>query len=106
METKFTKGNWFIKESKIEETDTTCQTVLMTDLKHNNIKSPVICDLYAQATEEGKANARLLCAAPELLEQLIESRKLLIAAGYKVWSYRILEIDKAIKKALGSDFSF
>ena len=104
METKFTKGNWFIKESKIAKTDITCQTVLMTDLKYNDIKSPVICDLYGQATEEGKANAQLLCAAPDLLYVLLELQE---SASY--WSeydvpIGIVErINSAIKKAVGSD---
>ena len=104
METKFTKGNWFIKESKIEKTDITCQTVLMTDLKYNNIKSPVICDLYGQATEEGKANAQLLCAAPDMFNVLLELQE---SASY--WSeydvpIGIVErINSAINKAVGSD---
>ena len=104
METKFTKGNWFIKESKIEKTDITCQTVLMTDLKYNNIKSPVICDLYGQATEEGKANAQLLCASPDMFNVLLELQE---SASY--WSeydvpVGIVErINSAIDKAVGSD---
>lgn len=65
-EIKFTKGNWFIKESKY-------QTVLMTDLKFDDpMRSPVICDLYGQATEEGKANAKLLSAAPDMFNVLSE----------------------------------
>lgn len=104
METKFTKGNWVIKESKIEKTDITCQTALMTDLKYNNIKSPVICDLYGQATEEGKANAKLLCAAPDMFNVLLELQE---SASY--WSeydvpVGIVErINSAIDKAVGSD---
>ena len=65
-ETKFTKGNWFIKEWKY-------QTVLMTDFKFDDpMRSPVICDMYGQATEEGKANAKLLAAAPDMFNVLLE----------------------------------
>lgn len=70
---KHTKGNWLIKQTKLENTDTVCQTVLMTDLKYKNTeKSPVICDLYGQFTEEGRANAKLLRSAPEMLKMLLE----------------------------------
>ncbi len=104
METKFTKGNWFIKESKIDKTNITCQTVLMTDLKYNDLRSPVICDLYGQATDEGKATALLLSAAPDMFNVLLELQE---SASY--WSeydvpIGIVErINSAIKKAVGSD---
>ena len=104
METKFTKGNWFIKETKIDKTDITCQTVLMTDLKYKDIKSPVICDLYGQATEEGKANAQLLCAAPDMLNVLLELQE---SSSY--WSEYdvpigiVARISSAINKAVGSN---
>ena len=71
METKFTKGNWFIKESKIEKTDITCQTVIMTDLKYNDLRSPVICDMWGMATEEGLANAKLIIAAKEMFYRTV-----------------------------------
>ena len=104
METKFTNGNWFIKETKIDKTDITCQTVLMTDLKYDDIKSPVICDLYGQSTDEGKANSKLLCAAPDMFNVLLELQE---SASY--WSeydvpIGIVErINSAINKAVGSD---
>jgi hypothetical protein len=105
METKFTKGNWSIKESKFNNTDIICQTVLMTDLKYSDpLKSKVICDLYGQATEEGKANAKLLCAAPDMLKILLELQE---SASY--WSeydvpLGIVErINSTINKALGLD---
>ena len=72
-ETKFKKGNWFIKESKFKNTDIVCATVLMTDLKFDDpMRSPVICDMYGQATEDGKANAKLLAAAPDMFNVLLE----------------------------------
>ena len=102
METKFTKGNWFIKESKIENTEIVYQTVLMTDIKYNDMRSPVICDLWGQATEEGQATAKLLCAAPDLLEAVISSYKTFYSIGCNSESEIIQELEKVIKKAIGS----
>ena len=106
METKFTKGNWFIKESKFENTDITCQTVLMTDLKFKDqMRSPIICDLWGQSTEEGKSNARLISAAPDMLNVLLELQE---SASY--WSEYdvplgiVDRINSAINKAIGSDY--
>ena len=90
-ETKFTKGNWFIKESKY-------QTVIVTDFKFDDqMRSPVICDMYGQATEEGKANTKLLSAAPDMFNVLSELQE---SAEY--WSeYDVpLGIVDRIKKAL------
>ena len=68
-EIKFTKGNWFIKKSEY-------QTVLMTDQKFDDpMRSPVICDMYGQATDEGKANAKLLSAAPDMFNVLLELKE-------------------------------
>ena len=99
METEFTKGNWVIKESKFENTDIICQTVLMTDLKYNDLRSPVICDLYGQATEEGKANANLLSAAPDLF--LACERALQVLDEENIYGQVRLLIVSAMRKALG-----
>jgi len=99
METKFTKGNWFIKESKFEKTEITCQTVLITDLKYNDLRSPVICDLYGQATEEGKATANLLCAAPDLFEAC--ERALQVLDEENIYCQARLLIVAALRKAIG-----
>ena len=69
-------------------------------IKYKGIVSPVICDLYGQATEEGKANATLLCAAPDMLNVLLELQE---SASY--WSEYdvpigiVDRINSAIKKA-------
>lgn len=106
METKFTKGNWKIEQTTIENTDIVCQTVLKTDLKYNSIKTPVICDLYGQDTEEGKANAQLLLSAPELyecLKELVETVISEVPPKYidEVYSEILSKSKTAINKALG-----
>lgn len=106
METKFTKGNWKIEQTKIENTDVVCQTVLKTDLKYNSIKTPVICDLYGQDTEEGKATAQLLLSAPELyecLKELVETVISEVPPKYidEVYSEILSKSKNAINKALG-----
>jgi hypothetical protein len=50
-------------------------------------------------SDEGIANAKLIVAAPDLLEQLIAARKTLISEGWIDRDARIIDIDKAIKKA-------
>ena len=59
METKHTPGPWNIVESnKIDE-----EAHIQTDLKS-------ICRMWIQMDSQDMANARLIAAAPELLEAL------------------------------------
>ena len=71
METRFTKGNWVIESTKMKGTEIVVQTVVKTDLPIEGLKSPIICDMYGYMTEEGKANAKLIASAPDLLDALI-----------------------------------
>ena len=72
MEAKFTKGNWVIESTKMKGTEIVVQTVVKTNLPIDGLKSPIICDIYGYMTEEGKSNAKLIAAAPDLLEAIIE----------------------------------
>jgi len=92
MEKKFTEGNWIVKQN---QEFPTLHEIWSGDNK-GEIPTFIAKTCYAPRSE---ANANLISAAPDLLEQLIVAKKLLIEAGYKTWSYRLLEIDKAIKKA-------
>jgi hypothetical protein len=62
---------------------------------------PPVCESEAQQLDEQEANAKLIAAAPELLEALMETRKLNLhlytrdSVGYLVYN----KINDAIKKA-------
>lgn len=59
----------------------------------------IIEDGNVSIPDECKANAKLIAAAPELLNQLLKSRELLVQNGFHTWSYVVIDIDSAIKKA-------
>lgn len=64
-------------------------------------KKFVICDMWGMATEEGKSNAKLILAAPDMLESLIrivESYDFSNENGYI--NPDIEEARKAINKAI------
>ena len=96
METKFTKGNWVIESTKMKGTEIVVQTVVKTNLPVDGLKSPIICDIYGYMTEEGKSNAKLIAAAPDLLEAIIELYDSL-PDGYT--SKCLPKVRTAIKKA-------
>ena len=63
MEAKLTKGNWVIESTKMKGTEIVVQTVVKTNLPIDELKSPIICDIYGYMTEEGKSNAKLIADA-------------------------------------------
>ena len=74
----------------------------------SDASTKAICHIHFEATieddkviipDECKSNANLIAAAPELLDQLVKARKLLVQNGFRTWSYVIIDIDNAIKKA-------
>jgi len=71
MKTKFTKGNWQLNQTFMEGSPVPVSTVLLTDERIDMGTSPVICDLYGQWTEEGKANANLLLHAKDMFYRLV-----------------------------------
>ena len=91
METKHTPGKWNIVESnKIDE-----EAHIQTDLKS-------ICRMWIQMDSQDMANARLIAAAPELLEAL----KALVAdlkpyMGQGRMDDKIRNAIAAIAKAMG-----
>ena len=91
METKHTPGKWNIVESnKIDE-----EAHIQTDLKS-------ICRMWIQMDSQDMANARLIAAAPDLLEAL----KALVAdlkpyMGQGRMDDKIRNAIAAIAKAMG-----
>jgi len=88
METKFTKGPWSIEYDERERYGTVI------------VSNSTVADICYRVTSE--ANARLIAAAPELLEALIEAREQL--QGYASAAgeyYNSPMINAAIAKATG-----
>jgi hypothetical protein len=66
MEFKGTKGEWIANYSHESETYISCNGLRIAEVKH--YKSDALND---PSTEEGRANAKIMVAAPKLLEELI-----------------------------------
>jgi len=60
-----------------------------------------ILDRDAVGSEIAEANAKLAVSAPDLLEALQDVREELLEEGFSKKGYTILNIDRAINKALG-----
>lgn len=87
---KFTKASW-----------TTNGGVVRT-ANANNITVRKIATVHGEFAEEEKtANAYLIAAAPDLLEQLKHARALLLDAYSVFEPHRLAGIDAAIDKAEG-----
>jgi hypothetical protein len=65
-----------------------------------------VCEVYAhegdKITEIEVANARLIAAAPDLLDALKMARSYIIATGAKHWEKDLAKVDAAIAKAEGA----
>ncbi|MEY0558841.1 hypothetical protein [Providencia sp. PROV113] len=85
MEFKGTPGPWVIDEWSMTGINSESKHVALVNYSHHGLPN----DVYG---DEHEANANLIAAAPELLEALIEIRKL-VAHHDKA--------DLAIAKALG-----
>ena len=96
MKSKHSKGTWKVGNSP---------TVVVTDNGHGFQANTRHSDVYyyggfliAESILKVE-DAKLIAAAPELLEQLVKARELLVQNGFRTWSYVIIDIDNAIKKA-------
>ena len=61
--------------------------------------SGYICDMRGMAMVEGQANAKLIAAAPELLEACINSLKTFYEIGCTQEAEIVQHLESAIKKA-------
>lgn len=91
---KHTKGEWLIQE------DFPNRSVEIKNINHERICS--VMPFGNKSKEEFNANAKLIAAAPELLEALIKANKILQLMkdnGYSISSITLSEQTNAINKA-------
>lgn len=106
METKFTKGEWFVKSEIDEEYPQKTNYSVHCD-PFNDGKftfTPIIADMrFARSNEEAEANAKLIAAAPELLQACHNALMSLEAMNTIRENFipetTIRELKQAIKKA-------
>ena len=63
--TKHTQGEWVISETYLDG----CFSTVITKETATGERN-IICDIWDMDTEEGRANAKLIAAAPDLLKAL------------------------------------
>ena len=95
MEFKGTKGDWSINKrlSNNLETEISCGKLRIAEAKHYN--GSMFND---PSQEEGLANAKLIAAAPDLLEVCIGLQEVLYTISMP--SQIMNDLEKAINKAL------
>ena len=92
MEFKGTKGDWVANYYHESETYIRCNGLRIAEVKH--YKSNALND---PSTEEGRANAKLIAAAPSLLKALQD----LVKSGFQCPSNKdINQATEAINEAL------
>lgn len=88
---KHTPGPWEIKLYK------SCLWIQKADDKR---KFPFIADVFShEELPEGKANANLIAAAPDLLDVLKACKEELVQRGYNEEDSLLLQVEQAIAKA-------
>lgn len=88
-----TPGEWVVSETYLDGCFTVITKVAAPEKKN------IICDIWGMDTKEGKANAKLIAAAPELLEALegaVKAMKIVTSSAIKPFIERA---ESAIKKA-------
>jgi len=96
---KHTKGPWAISKNLSWSENDRGWTVFKRGEGHIATVSPRIADDSGNASEEGLANARLIAAAPELLEAL---QFVMVAHGEQL-DLAFQQAQAAIAKATGSE---
>jgi len=99
---KGTKGEWRILHGSSRlETDIFCNDIIIAEVKHYN-EGDDDWTQYDPTLGKGRANAKLIAAAPELLEALQLALKVLERDKDPIFSKRlaITNAEKAIEKAL------
>lgn len=97
---RYTGGQWIYVRNKEQDNPKTGRLILQNCFNAKNIASIIPC--FGMGQEEIEANARLIAAAPELLQALIEARQILCDFGMKPDSVGLIGINNVIEKATGS----
>lgn len=102
MSAKHTPGPWIIGESSMADREITTQDRL--DKSYGPI-CEIDCYFEGQHGVEQEANSRLIAAAPDLLESLVNIVGLAKLAAAPIHQYKaaIAAAEAAIRKALGED---
>lgn len=93
-----TNGDWTYVRNKEQDNPRTGRLILQ-DRKTNSKNIASIIPCIGMSQEELESNAKLIAAAPELLQALREAREMLIASGMKEDSVGLIGINNVIKKA-------
>jgi len=91
MEFKGTKGEWFL--------DSHANTVSTKE----EVDGDIICDApecFSESMENWEANAKLIAAAPDLLNALLESQKFIVELQTNASGQAYYKSMKALEKAL------
>lgn len=105
MDTKYTKGNWYVKfmDEKDPNSDFWVKSNENSKVCYG---TDIMCDDYGEHNgyprEQRLADAKLIAAAPDLLEALLEARRMyetIEPAGG--WQGVYEQIGNAIRKAVG-----
>ena len=96
METKFTKGKWYVAEDNSSD-EKGNEIFIRADKGMNH---PRIITCWASSTSENEANAKLISAAPEMIQMLIAINETLLS-GINIHHEDTIHqnIQKLIKKA-------
>lgn len=101
MKSKHTPGPWLMVEAEIIGRD--YLAIMQSKLKEKEGPYPLICEItnMIHKTEEDVSNARLIAAAPDMLEALEEVIKSLETGKWNKSTYPMAK--EAIKKAKGDE---
>jgi len=95
METKFTKGSWFVDFNETDKNEFNQLVTPISTILDSGLKVLGICDIYGDDVES-KANAKLIASAPEMFEQLKAIREAILSDDY----IRVLSENENIKQLL------
>ena len=100
MKTKHTQSEWILNTQIDMELYKVVDLLVFTYENNDKSKPFAICRIHGESTEEGQANAKIIAAAPDMLEALIQVRNYFGENDKTTSEHYMFSIaDKAIKKA-------